>query len=762
MGRGKKVTIGYKYYLDMHMGLCRGPVDELVAIEAEKKDVWKGSATDNSSLRIDKPDLFGGDKKEGGINGTLDVLMGGPDQVPTPGLIGLLKDNVPGFRGFCSLFYSGQVSAMNWNIKPWKVRVRRYSAGWDGPCWNPQWAKILMNDDQVHAMNPAHIIYECLTNRDWGGGLDRSRLHETSFHNAAVALAQEGFGLCLRWTRQESVAAFIQEILNHIAGNLYLSRFDGLIHLTLLRGGYDPAALPAFTPNSGLLGLDDDDATAASGAANEVIIKWFDPVDNKARQSRERSIAAIQSDGAIHSVTIDFPGIPTADLAGRVAARELAQRASGLKQFKVRLDRRAYRLEPGALFRISDPRRGLDNIVLRAGRVEAGTLTDATITISAVQDMFGMPATAMSAPEPGLWSRPDTLPRKVELRRIVERTWRDLAREQGEADLATIDPGASYIASIGVRPTPSSLSYHLVTRVGTAGFAEQDSDSFCPSVLLADAVGKFETLLKFSNPADLDLVTIGTAALLGEEVVRIDAINLETGEITVGRGCIDTVPASHEAGTRVWFYDDGQAVDATAYGVGVDVDVKMLTQTGSGVLHEADAPLDTIKTNLRQGRPYPPGQVRVGGELEPVSITGVINVSWAHRDRKLQADRLIDVEADSIGPEPGVTYGVRVLRKDTGVQIFSQMGISGAAAQIDPLPYTGRVILELRSVQDMTVDSWQLARVEFGYAPDNLPISVVADTADTTAGESVSGNVLDNDSTGLTVTAVNCDSALVG
>ena len=75
MGSSKKVTIGYRYYLGIHMGLGRGPVNELVEIEVGGKKAWQGSVTGNTSVNIDKPNLFGGDKKEGGIRGTLQVLM---------------------------------------------------------------------------------------------------------------------------------------------------------------------------------------------------------------------------------------------------------------------------------------------------------------------------------------------------------------------------------------------------------------------------------------------------------------------------------------------------------------------------------------------------------------------------------------------------------------------------------------------------------------------------------------------------------------
>jgi len=40
MGSKKSVTIGYRYYLALHMGFCRGPVDELVQINVGGKEAF--------------------------------------------------------------------------------------------------------------------------------------------------------------------------------------------------------------------------------------------------------------------------------------------------------------------------------------------------------------------------------------------------------------------------------------------------------------------------------------------------------------------------------------------------------------------------------------------------------------------------------------------------------------------------------------------------------------------------------------------------
>jgi hypothetical protein len=142
MGSGSSYTGGYRYYLGIHMGLNLDECDEIVEIKVADRTAWSGSVTTNTTITIDAPELFGGDKAEGGIVGTLDVMMGGADQPVNDRLAAMLGGIVPAFRGKTTLFYDGQVSAINPYPKPWSVRRRRNLKGWDGAVWYPEKAII--------------------------------------------------------------------------------------------------------------------------------------------------------------------------------------------------------------------------------------------------------------------------------------------------------------------------------------------------------------------------------------------------------------------------------------------------------------------------------------------------------------------------------------------------------------------------------------------------------------------------------------------
>ncbi|MBW0811431.1 hypothetical protein KX853_26305, partial [Pseudomonas aeruginosa] len=145
-----------------------------------------------------------------------------------------------------------------------------------------------------------------------------------------------------------------------------------------------------------------------------------------------------------------------------------------------------------------------------------------------------------------------------------------------------------------------------------------------------------------------------------DEIFRVDAINAAAGTAVLARGCVDTVPAPHEAGALIWFYEDWATEDTREYVTGETVNVKLLSRTSSATLAESLAPVDSLRMNQRQARPYAPGRVLVCGVAYPTKTYGVLTVSWAHRNRLLQADQLVDSSASSISLEAGTTYTLSI------------------------------------------------------------------------------------------------------
>jgi hypothetical protein len=492
MGKGSDPVTGYKYSFGIHMGLARGPINELVAIRVGDKTAWSGSQTESGEIRINNPQLFGGDKQEGGIDGTLQLMMGTPTQTAVAGLVGMLGHALPGFRRMATAFYDGAISSNSPYPKAWKFRMRRSTKGWENDeVWYPEKAMIELNGPSIHiitpswgipgsdfyeegsefttippihAMNPAHILYECITNREWGRGLPASTLDIASFTIAADTLFDEGFGLCLRWTRRDNLQSFVQSVINHIGAVIYSDRQTALLTIKLVRHDYDAATLPIYDTDSGLLEIKEAEATALGPAVNEIVIEYVDPISGDTRTVNAQNLASLQaSRGVFNSLKKQYPGLPTVELASRVAQRDLRANAMSLRRFTMTFDRRAWKIPPAGVIRIKDTIRGLGDVVVRVGRIEDGTLTKGTITVTAVQDVFALPDTTFTSTEPPNWVKPNNKPILRE-HRAFEVPYFILRGAMAPADFDYIEDDAGYLGTVVEKPSELSLAYNLYVK----------------------------------------------------------------------------------------------------------------------------------------------------------------------------------------------------------------------------------------------------------------------------------------------------------
>lgn len=730
MGKGGQ-TIGFHYGFDILFGIGRGPVNEIPAIMVADKIAWEGDGCLADCYGINSPDLFGGDKKEGGIQGPFRILFGGDDQVlpgagtadcgptgPWKGVQTLpaLKPEIGGliseFRGTTMVWYSGLISSLNPYPKPWSFRVRRYSAGWYGnDCWYPAKSVIFMADGAIHAMNPAHIIYQCLTDPIWGRGLPKALINENSFIYAANRLCSEGFGLCIAWQRKEEVDQFISIVQDYIDATLYPDPETGKMTIRLLRDDFLTDDLPLFSPTSGLIEISEDDSSSQDEIYNEMIGQGFDPITKEPFTVRVHNLAARQSQGSPNPEQRDLSGAPTRELLGRILQRDLKKFCSGLKSYTVVLDRSGWRIRPGMPFRVQDTRRGLGQVVLRAVEIADQSFRDGRVTIKCTEDVFKLPDTAYVTSGGSSWTPPARFASPPTASRLLEAGYRDILLRRGATDTQALDLTSAFIGVVALSPDPVMYQFDLLSRaVGEPDFATT-SGSFTGAATLVNAItplqDTFEITGETAFPDDLE----GQAVTIDDEQMGVVSYDSATHVLTVERGVADTIPQAHAAAATVWTTDDDLVSDQRSYLAGETVEAEVLTRTASDVLDEADADLLSLTMVGRHARPYPPGDVRLDGESIYAITPGVVHtepaITWTHRDRLLEEDQLVGHAEPSVGPEAGTTYTIRIYDAlgDPAVPIRTTSGVVGdtwtydAAMQLaDDQPK--KIFIELESERD--------------------------------------------------------------
>lgn len=891
MGGKSGQTIGYWYKYLLHYGLCRGPVDAFLEWRVGDRTAWAGRQTSSGLLHVDKPELFGGEKREGGIQGYLEVMMGESAQAPNSYLAANLGPEQSGYRGKLTMLWrGGKYGAMNPYPKAGSFKIERILADWpDDAPWYPEKAAILLDsatvpaqlsgwrylqvapsdstdysgpafddsswstgaapfggweegygesdiaegaptafnpvaeydarfeptfasqwepntrlwlrrtltlssvpsgalritiyiedhcelfvngvsilstpadhdggvgqyfeipdhhlvtgenfiaircDDEAqtgavsvayvdlileavsgvdtYAMNPAHMIYESIIARveDGGQGEPVGLISDASFRAAADTLHAEGFGLCTTWDGEESAEEFQARICNVIGASLSQSRVDGLYYLDLIRDDYALADLPVISESDVIEFV--EEPTNLSEAINQAQVGWFDPTAKEDRVTPPlSSLGGIQSAGGVIAESFTHREIPAESIAMRVAARYLGMKSRPMSRYSLTTNRTPYALRPGKFFRLQMPSEGIADVVCLAGDIDYGELGNGRMKIVAVQDVFGLPSAVFVDPAPGLDTGIDPTPAASTFQRAFEAPYIEIAATLSRADLAALPDDAGYLATAAVRPSGSGLYYAIHTAADSEAYADRGQGDWCPSALVVEAAAPLHTAFTLSGGSDLDLVVVGSWALWGDEIVRVDAIDADANTLTLGRGCADTVPPSpgHAAGTRIYFAGDWAGTDRREYVDGEVVHAKLLTRTSSELFDIDAATANNVTMDQRAFRPYPPAGFTINGAAYPASAFGVITVGGVARDRELQADQLLDTTAAAVGPEVGTTYTIRYYAD--GVLEHTDTGITSLPSSYTPVgDCTLRV--ELEAVRD-GLASWQAQAHELAY-----------------------------------------------
>lgn len=209
-GKSKSATVGYWYEVAFHSGLGIGPIDAYLEFRGGDKTAWRGEATQSQTIHINAPNLWGGEKDQGGIVGAVDLMFGEAGQNPSSRLAGIFGPQQPAWRGFATLVFAGKYGAMNPYPQKASHKIRKIREGWDGECWYPGKAAIPMptcagEDAYSYATSvpyPLEIIEHAAVGGAITDGLLRSIRREIG-DTAETAIMPALTGMTLRFPRRD-------------------------------------------------------------------------------------------------------------------------------------------------------------------------------------------------------------------------------------------------------------------------------------------------------------------------------------------------------------------------------------------------------------------------------------------------------------------------------------------------------------------------------------------------------------------------------
>lgn len=638
--------IGWKYEVGMQFALCRGGatagVTALEKIYIGEDEVFSGSVAGGGTFSIDQPNLFGGDppKGQGGVGGTLRFFDGSKTQAVSTYLSAFQSQGgvTPAYMGTCYVApdvdptYVGNSTT----IKPWWFQLRRIN--------NELGLTASRNIVNGADANPLNVLYELLTDTEWGLSIPTADIDTANLITAANTLWTEGNGFSFLLDRSMPAVDLLRMIEQQVDGVVFQNQITGLWQIKLARADYDINLVPELDETN-TLEITEFTRGAWEDTTNEIRVEFTDRDDEwklTYAVAQDSSNIRIQN-GAVVTGSIRHPGVKDAALANQLAWRGLRGKSYPLSKGTCIVDRTFYDVTPGTVLAFTNSQLGFQKLPIRINRVDFGELADGRITLDWVQDIFAFAVGNFGNPPATNWTPPsETL--------VPFPVLQQLAFEAPRA-FVTRDPlGGGLISdkiwtSGRIQVGPES-SYKIVERhatfptvpVGT--FAEVgESFGFMLMGELSAALGAGSAypLSSFDIDATPDFQAVLEAAFtdnpdlqhMGTDLVNLILVDDEFMMVTsaadagfdvrlsgVYRGCLDSVQADHLISTEVYLIFAGGGLTSTSFTPNENVHVKLLPSSVlSEVIESAATQVYINPMDDRVRRPYPPSEPRINNTV---------------------------------------------------------------------------------------------------------------------------------------------------
>lgn len=718
----KKIVTGFKYYIGIQFGLCRGPLDNVRKVWIKEKLVFDGAAT--SSISIDEPSLFGGDDLGyGGIVGTLRVHLGTSTQAANSYLSSFqsVSGTTPRYLGTAYLVFEQGYIGNSTSIDPWKFEVRRIPNG------------LSLGTPSVNSgndANPMNVIYELMTNMEWGLAIPPADIDTTAFTTSAGTLSTEGNGYSRLLDRQIEAKELLRELEEQIDGIVYLDQQTGLWTVKLVRDDYDIDLVPQLD-ESNIVEISDFSRGAWAETTNQVKV-GFNNRNKKYKEdfalAQDVANAIAQGGGTVTTgksvlAAPQYPGIKTKALANKIAWRDIRALSYPLAKATFTVDKSFWQLTPGDVVAWSDDDLGLVKVPMRILRVDHGTLEDNRMQLKCVQDIFKFPAGLFEDPPDTGWTPPaddlDAFPSTEQLaieapRALVyrdpERTgdlqdkiWCAGRRQGPEVGFEIRERHATYPSSPTGDYTGVGEAYdfmligQLKSALGIGGNPETS--------ITIEATPDTQALLEaaFEDNPDIGEQGVGllNMVLVDNEFMLVRSASISGSDVllsTVYRGALDGGMGNHAAGAKVYLVFVGGGLIETTIPDNENVDLKLLPFSLYDQVAEGDATTIQLLMDDRLIRPYPPAKLDLNTSTFPsgtVSLdylasgaaeTTGIDLDFYRRNYLVAdgGDEIANLLLDATDLDASTVHDVEVWNDPDGTPalLFTEAGVTGASQDI--------------------------------------------------------------------------------
>jgi hypothetical protein len=258
--------VAFQYSLGLDLALCWGEVETITAVQLDDEFFLKAgevrafvggtmptagfvkTASGHRRISVKDLGLTGGAKKGGGIRGDISFYYGTADQ-PQSTYIFDVEDRegetytlangtqvkrsalLPSYKNVARMVWEGGMLTERAAVPAFKFHIQRYPRTLTS-------SYVKVRDDGTTAdANPIHVIYEILTDVNWGLAVDPQLINRQSFIDAAKQCFDEGNGYSRTMDAPKQSMGVINNINDQVNGMLFQNE-NGLYEYKLSRKTY--------------------------------------------------------------------------------------------------------------------------------------------------------------------------------------------------------------------------------------------------------------------------------------------------------------------------------------------------------------------------------------------------------------------------------------------------------------------------------------------------------------------------------------------
>jgi hypothetical protein len=424
--------------------------------------------------------------------------------------------------------------------------------------------------------NPAEVIYEILTNNYWGCDYNSEDdvIDEESLVELGLTCQKEGLGISCLINSVSKAGDYINNILAHISAVKFDDPKTGKLTFKLIRNDYDVDKIKKFdTSNCESMEFSRLDWSETTSAIALTFTDAENKYDNGTITVNDLSNKLITH--RYQESTVDGSYFTTRDNARYMAQTQLLSAGYPLSSVNFKCNRSAYDLTIGEPIRITWEPYGINRQVYRVTDVDYGSLTEGTITVTAVEDVFGFEYTDYKYADIPDWTEPEKVPEDIK---------NFLFMEMPYESTYSLD---TYISAWASKPSQYTNTWH-VWRHNEGRYDKTVNTSNWSMV--ARMVAGTEEVYGIEKTIEIKSIGLDTDRLFDDKLNTINAdknsinnksgMNLlvSDGEImsydsieklpngnyllkNVIRGIFDTIPKKHYSSSYCYFFDIKQDVN---------------------------------------------------------------------------------------------------------------------------------------------------------------------------------------------------------